>query len=832
MAEVIKLKSNGQNWSEWRESIQKIAERQRLAKYLAGTPPIPFSDIRDSLVRRFIECTVPKTISRHFRHLGTARECIDYLTTRFDAPCQQYEDHLKSGWLTLEEITYRTQELNTRDLTQVGMQNGVGEMGETPRGRVDEEAAAATGPGTATTDHIWTDGISLATPASGPRDDQTVELDLVKPHPPPLVESTTPQPARTPPHANESHGNGQGDDNDNDKSRAHAKHVDEPPASQKVDEKTGDATNPNAERAGPTTPADSSSDPPDTPLDERAGHRAGEVVETAKATRDQGQPTETSASARSASRDHPDDDAKSTNPCRPSRDPADATGDDERRPDAPTEPPDMPEGTRGRGSRERVETRVTRVSESSRDVDEDPGEVGGEERRPGVPDEPFDEPNVEPRDLQSVQVEPGGDTEAERNRCATLESADAEIDGRVVGTCRDAQVEVESARTRVRGSTTAYARSTTAVDENGQRSEMDVEDAPEDPPESPPPMPMPDEPARLENGPPSVELEGEWKAVASCDVGLASDEADASTASGPVEDDGKWSKKLQKVSEREHERSKQTGRKDLPRKARDRLYDPSGEAVEPDDPHTYQEGLRGNTSDAVDRTDAPCRDTRLGGDGGDEVESRGTEVDLGRRNVGKGAEHDGIRPRGVRDERDVETNAPSREMPPGDPEGDQIESGDVESGRERQSVGDGDQAGGRRGWMDGATSGARRDSKRVETTPLAEGETGQHERRKRTTTDAPGPSEPPPDHPRSLTDYVDPPRRRGRLKTRPREVSTPGGPTRPRGRAKAVSGGSDTSYMMYMDRRWWRRVPAMRNARTRPLESIEDERAHLDSATT
>jgi hypothetical protein len=210
MAEVIKLKSNGQNWLEWRESIQKIAKRQRLAQYLAGTPPNPFSNIRDSLIRRFIECTVSKSISRHFRHLGTVQECIDYLTTRFDTPCQQYEDHLKSGWLILEEVTYRTQELNTRDPGQVGLQDRVGKMGKTPRERVDEEAAAATGPGTVTTDHIWTDSVSLATPVSGPRDDQTVELDLVKPPPPSLVESTTPLPPQTPLRANESHGNGQG----------------------------------------------------------------------------------------------------------------------------------------------------------------------------------------------------------------------------------------------------------------------------------------------------------------------------------------------------------------------------------------------------------------------------------------------------------------------------------------------------------------------------------------------------------------------------------------------------------------------------------------------
>ena len=44
--------------------------------------------------------------------------------------------------------------------------------------------------------------------------------------------------------------------------------------------------------------------------------------------------------------DHPDKVAMTRNPPRPSEDPVDVTADDERRPDAPTEPPDMPEGTR------------------------------------------------------------------------------------------------------------------------------------------------------------------------------------------------------------------------------------------------------------------------------------------------------------------------------------------------------------------------------------------------------------------------------------------------------------------------------------------------------
>ena len=43
-------------------------------------------------------------------------------------------------------------------------------------------------------------------------------------------------------------------------------------------------------------------------------------------------------------------------------DPEDATDDDARHPDKPTEPPDNAESTRVRGGEERVEERVSRVS--------------------------------------------------------------------------------------------------------------------------------------------------------------------------------------------------------------------------------------------------------------------------------------------------------------------------------------------------------------------------------------------------------------------------------------------------------------------------------------
>ena len=76
----IILKPDGQNWSAWREDTQKAAECQRVANYLAGTPPEPFKPIFDSIARRVVECTIPRSISRHFRHLNTAREYMEYLT--------------------------------------------------------------------------------------------------------------------------------------------------------------------------------------------------------------------------------------------------------------------------------------------------------------------------------------------------------------------------------------------------------------------------------------------------------------------------------------------------------------------------------------------------------------------------------------------------------------------------------------------------------------------------------------------------------------------------------------------------------------------------------
>ena len=240
--------------------------------------------IRDSIARRIVSCTVPKFISKQFRHYATARECIDYLTRRFNAPHQQLD--------------------------------------EMPCGRVEEEAAAAMGPGKATTDHR-TDGVSLATPASGPTPPRVESRDQMagetttdggsatsevpraataQPHEPQPIrqegrrtQTTAGRSATTEVHraatvqpqttqttcvrpGSPSYGH----------TIAHTQGVNESPAtSQQANDTAADIADPHATCAEPTTPAGTSQNPPVEPLEPlwvAAGDEVGKAVETAGQT--------------------------------------------------------------------------------------------------------------------------------------------------------------------------------------------------------------------------------------------------------------------------------------------------------------------------------------------------------------------------------------------------------------------------------------------------------------------------------------------------------------------------------------------------------------------
>ena len=137
-----------------------------------------------------------------------------------------------------------------------------------------------------------------------------------------------------------------------------------------------------------------------------------------------------------------------------------------------------------------------------------------------------------------------------------------------------------------------------------------------------------------------------------------------------------------------------------------------------DGPHTYQEGPVGYTKGDGDETNKSHRGEEPGGHLDLRQESRVVEGDWSRKTVFDSSESGEVRPRCEENLRGVEANAWCRDSQPGGHMGELDESGDAVGDWRRQ--GDGDSVGysGRRGWMDGAASGARHDSKRVETKTL------------------------------------------------------------------------------------------------------------------
>ncbi|KAI9569746.1 hypothetical protein HD554DRAFT_2313462 [Boletus coccyginus] len=365
-----------------------------------------------------------------------------------------------------------------------------------------------------------------------------------------------------------------------------------------------------------------------------------------------------------------------------------------------------------------------------------------------------------------VQVEPDGETEVEYNESVTHRSADAVDDGEAAEEAPQvAQVDGESA-TMYRNASIAgerecagaHVRSTAADKENDQRTETVDSDIPEKPPEPPPPPSSSAKPTQRRNDPPSVELKGERFSHTSCDDRLTGGDMNVSGASGGDEDTRNVPKKPRDASEREHKRLEQVEGGNSPMRPPDNPDEPSGDASVTDNVQSHQ---------GRPRADGNARRGHLG-----QLEAKGdVEVDSGGQEVINRAEYDGTLTMSDGNAHVAEMNALRRYKDPGGSESEQEVSSDEEVDWGRPKVIDGGGYDGNSGQTDGATSGARRDSKRVKTDPLADTKASQRRHYKHDMTDAPRPSAPPPAYPRSPTDYLDPPRRRGRIKLHPREVS-------------------------------------------------------------
>ena len=378
---------------------------------------------------------------------------------------------------------------------------------------------------------------------------------------------------------------------------------------------------------------------------------------------------------------HPDSDenAEPRNSTRPPEDPGDATDDDARHPDEPTEPPDDAESVRVRDGEERVEARVSEASRGRADKTVGPDSATGAQTKSrnneGVPGSSEDDPEdpggaTDRRD--DVEVEPGGETKVRRSRSVAHGHADADTTGASDGGTMDTggveghEEVVEDAghggaTNGASGESWRVASKALAAEETRQHPKRH-QDSPVDPPAPPEP---PDGTAKLQDQPPSAELEGEWNVAASCEVGRTSGhtdvlgvsegdedprnrpksalnaiehgrgrlerkdgenspeggrddrgdpsgEAHASGASACIEDVWKRPKKLRNTSERVRERSERKGPEDSPGRPRDEPDEPGGETLVPGGVQNVREGPRNVRTERVDGTNAPSRNTGQG----------------------------------------------------------------------------------------------------------------------------------------------------------------------------------------------------------------------------
>lgn len=212
------------------------------------------------------------------------------------------------------------------------------------------------------------------------------------------------------------------------------------------------------------------------------------------------------------------------------------------------------------------------------------------------------------------------------------------------------------------------------------------------------------------------------------------------------------SRDLRNTLERQRKRSQGEEKEDTPQSP---LESPDGlkcDTATQRDANSFMEHPGKVRNERVDDRNPPDRDRAPRGPPaeGEQEALRSVEVDSSHENVVGNDGHDGECPRREGTERVVAKNAPCREARPGGHGGEREKLRDVEgAGFDGNNVHGSGYNGGLY-WMDGTTSGALCESKRLETRPLAEEDhdTGQHDKRQRTTPrNAPEPSRPFPQAP-------------------------------------------------------------------------------------
>jgi hypothetical protein len=212
MADIPVLRTDGRNWTEYREKLLRVAAQQNLDRLYDGTETLQGDaedwQQRNAIAKVLIVNTIPDSIFLRILQFESAYEFFKALKNLFEQDIATLEllRELRNN-RTKREAAYSPQTANDRVRTRnvgdasrcdddvsnrsvrrndhvpngntrrperkrepkrqgrVEKRPGVGEEGRESRGRDDEKAAAATGPGKGATDHT-ADGVSLVKPTS------------------------------------------------------------------------------------------------------------------------------------------------------------------------------------------------------------------------------------------------------------------------------------------------------------------------------------------------------------------------------------------------------------------------------------------------------------------------------------------------------------------------------------------------------------------------------------------------------------------------------------------------------------------------------------------
>ncbi|KAF9236384.1 hypothetical protein BU15DRAFT_33555, partial [Melanogaster broomeanus] len=90
---VPTLAVDGRNWTTYRDKLLRLAINENLLRHYGGADTRPVHAMsyrlkeweqRNTIAKQYIAATIPDTLFTRIKHLGTAHECYQYLSSLFE----------------------------------------------------------------------------------------------------------------------------------------------------------------------------------------------------------------------------------------------------------------------------------------------------------------------------------------------------------------------------------------------------------------------------------------------------------------------------------------------------------------------------------------------------------------------------------------------------------------------------------------------------------------------------------------------------------------------------------------------------------------------------